>query len=258
MTLHLVRLGVNPLALARFAVERRISDDDDGYALHCALVARFGAATPRPFRYLAEHARGPHLLGYAGDWAAMQDAAALPVTDDRLADVFDAAPQAQPMPETWRVGARFAVEVRVRPVARFGKQVRAARGGRDGAWQPRAGEMDAYVAACERAMRAGGSLDDVDREAVYVDWLRTRLEGVASLDEAALRLFRRTTSRRSTHRLAGAGARTHAVEGPDAVIAGTLTIVDADAFATALAKGVGRHAAFGYGMLLLSAAGRPA
>ena len=63
MSLHLVRIGIDPQALAIFAAKRRLSDDDAGYALHAALAARFGQAAPRPFRYLPDHARGPHLLG---------------------------------------------------------------------------------------------------------------------------------------------------------------------------------------------------
>ena len=39
-------------------------------------------------------------------------------------------------------------------------------------------------------------------------------------------------------------------------MAGTLTVADRHAFAQMLARGIGRHAAFGYGMLLLSAPGR--
>ena len=42
------------------------------------------------------------------------------------------------------------------------------------------------------------------------------------------------------------------VSGHSAVLAGTLTVRDPQAFATLLARGVGRHRAFGYGMLLLS------
>lgn len=255
MTLHLVRLAVDRLALARFAAARRLSDDDDGYALHCALAARFGPeAAPRPFRFLADHARGPHLLGYTADWTAMQDAAALPVNDDLLGGVFDGPPQAQAMPDGWRAGARYGFEVRVRPVVRFGKTVRAARTARADAWQPKAGEIDAYVAACEKAVAAGDDWSQVDRAAVYTHWLAARMQDAATLDHADLRLFRRAQTRRSTH--AATGARTRAVEGPDAVMAGTLTIVDPAAFAQALARGVGRHAAFGYGMLLLSAPGR--
>ena len=40
-------------------------------------------------------------------------------------------------------------------------------------------------------------------------------------------------------------------EGPDAVMRGILTITDAAAFSNLLARGVGRHRAYGYGMLLL-------
>lgn len=254
MTLHLVRLGVNPHALARFAAARRIGDDDGGYALHCALVARFGPAAPRPFRFLPDHGRGPHLLGYASDWPAMQEVAALPVTDDPLQGVFDGPPQAQPMPETWRAGARYGFELRVRPVVRFGGRVRAARTEREGAWQRKAGEIDAYVHACERAVAIHGDTGMIDRETVYAEWLAMRLKDAATLDRVALRLFRRSRTRRSTHGsgAAAGGARTSAVEGPDAVMAGDLTVSDPSAFADALARGVGRHAAFGYGMMLLS------
>ena len=40
-------------------------------------------------------------------------------------------------------------------------------------------------------------------------------------------------------------------EGPDAVMRGILTITDSDAFSELLAHGIGRHRAYGYGMLLL-------
>lgn len=253
MTLHLIRIGVDLHALARFAAARRLSDDDYGYALHAALAGRFGpAAAPRPFRFLPDHRAGAHLLGYTADPAPMLEAADLPVIDDLLDGIFD-TPRAQAMPTTWRAGATYGFEVRVRPVVRFGKSVRAARSGRADAWQRGAGEMDAYVTACERAVAGGGSADDVDRASVYVDWLTQRLAPAATVEGAGLRAFQRAQARRGTHQ---PSARTRAVEGPDAVIGGTLTIGDPDAFAHALARGVGRHAAFGYGMLLLSPPGR--
>lgn len=83
-----------------------------------------------------------------------------------------------------------------------------------------------------------------------IDWLATRLAGAATLDQADLRHFRRTRTLRSTHH--SEGRRTHRVEGPDALIGGILTITDPAAFTTLLAKGIGRHAGFGYGMLLLA------
>lgn len=253
MSLHLVRIGIDPQALAIFAAERRLSDDDAGYALHAALAARFGDAAPRPFRYLPDHARGPHLLGYHGDATALTDASALPPADALLADLFT-APQIQAMPEMWREGARYGFDMRVRPVVRFGKSIRAARADRADAWQRQAAEIDAYVRACERVFAEGGDPKTVDREAVYIQWLAKRLEGAATLDDATLRMFQRSRTRRSTHD--AKRARTHAVEGPDAVMTGTLTVADPQCFAKLLAGGVGRHAAFGYGMVLLSPPGR--
>ena len=253
MTLHLLRVGIDQRALSRFAVARRLDDDDAGYALHAALLARFGAAAPRPFRFMPDHPRGAQLLGYVTDPAALDDAAALPLGDDLVAAVFAGEHQVQAMPPVWREGARYAFEVRVRPIVRFGTRARAARRQR-GAWQPAAGEIDAYVAACERAVAAGADAESVARDAVYADWLSTRLNGAATIAQAGLRDFRRSRTRRSTH--AVDRPRTRAVEGPDAVMAGTLTVADPHAFAALLAGGIGRHAAFGFGMLLLAPPGR--
>lgn len=250
MTLHLVRIGIHVRALAGFAVARRLSDEDLGYALHAALLARFGDVAPRPFRFLPDHESGPHLLGYVHDRDAFEDAAALPPVDAALQELFDGAPRLQAMPEAWREGARYGFEVRVRPVVRFGKSVRAARTERAGGWLHGAGEIDAHTAARERAERAGGDPDMVDRAAVYIDWLTKRLGDAATLDHADLRHFRRTRTLRNTHR--SEGRRTHRVEGPDALIGGMLSVTDPAAFAALLAKGVGRHAGFGYGMLLLA------
>ena len=248
MTLHLVRLAVDPRALAAFAVANGASDDDGGYALHLALRGRFGEAGPQPFRFFADDPGQPYLLGYASDAAALADMAALPAADPLLDALFPALPQIRAMPNEWRAGQRFGFEVRVRPIVRFGGRVRAARAEREGAWLNRAGkaaqEMDAFLAACERA----GEGVPVDRETVYRDWLVRQLDPAAALDDAELRRFQRVRTRRSTHGKPGRGR----VEGPDALLAGTLTIGDPAAFAQALARGVGRHAAFGYGMLLLS------
>lgn len=248
MTLHLVRLPVNLRALSAFAVANGASDDDGGYALHLALRQRFGEAGPQPFRLFTEHRAGPHLLAYTTDAEALASIAALPAVDPQLGDLFRASPTTQPMPTDWRTGQRLGFEVRARPVVRFGGRVRAARAERPDAWLNRGGkaaqEMDAFLAACERA----GEGVPVDRETVYRDWLAQRLASAAEVESAELRLFHRVKTRRSTHGKPGSPR----VEGPEAVMAGTLVVGDAAAFAAKLARGVGRHVAFGYGMLLLS------
>jgi CRISPR system Cascade subunit CasE len=101
-------------------------------------------------------------------------------------------------------------------------------------------EIDAFIHATLTA------LNDVkvDREAVYVHWLERELqrEGASSLNTARLPEFRRELMRRD------GGAR---VERPNAVLEGELTVRDPVAFRALLARGLGRHRAFGFGMLLL-------
>jgi len=245
--LYLVRLTVAPRELAAFAVAHGVSDGDNGYAAHLALRRRYGAVAPQPFRLRMEHPDRTHLLGYVADPTALMEAYALPSPDDLLNTVFPQAPVFRAMPENWAAGARYGFQVRVRPVVRYGARARQARAERQDAWQRKAGEVDAFVAACERMPG-----ETMDREQVYHDWLAARLAGVAKLEQADLVSFRRVRTRRSSHGRPGAGS----VEGPEAVMRGTLQVEDGTAFLHLLARGVGRHAAFGYGMLLLSPAGQ--
>jgi CRISPR system Cascade subunit CasE len=46
------------------------------------------------------------------------------------------------------------------------------------------------------------------------------------------------------------------VSGPDAVLAGHLRVLDTSAFAELVARGVGRHRSFGFGLLQLRPAAR--
>jgi CRISPR system Cascade subunit CasE len=87
------------------------------------------------------------------------------------------------------------------------------------------------------------------REEVYTDWLSRQLDGRggAALESATLQSFQRTRAVRKR------GNRYS--EGPDALMRGVLTVTDGKAFAELLARGVGRHRAYGYGMLLLRPAG---
>ena len=257
MTLHLVRLPVSPRGLAAFAVANGASDDDGGYALHLALRGRFGEAAPQPFRLMEARDGSLSVLGYAADRQAFGDEA-LPATDALLDRVFPEAPQSRAMPSAWHEGQRFGFDVRVRPVVRFGTRIKAEREGSDRAeareaWWARAGEVDAWIAGRTRLEREGGDVQALTRDAAYGAWLAARLADAVELETIELRQFRRVRTRRSTHGKPGRGR----VEGPEAVMAGTLVIRDPAAFAQALARGVGRHTAFGFGMLLLSPPGRP-
>lgn len=241
--LSLVRLAIDPAALADFGAAQRASDDCNGYAIHLALRWRYGQTAPQPFCLRMSDLRHVHLLGYTTSPEQLSEAHSLPGTNDLLERVFPDAPVVRAMPRIWAPGARYRFEVRVRPVVRYGSRIRQLRAAADGAWQRNAREVDAFVAACERA-----SGQRIAREDVYREWLRSRLENKAELEHAHLVSTHRVRSRRSSH-----GRSEHAyVEGVEAVLRGTLRVTDGPLFEAYLKRGVGRHAAFGNGMLLLS------
>jgi len=140
----------------------------------------------------------------------------------------------KPMPTTWQAGRRLGFETRIRPIVR-----RSRRGD-----NPRAGEQDAFLV---EALQYPANGMQHTREAVYIKWLTNQFErwGGACLDPNQTKLisFRRKPAAYQLHG--------HSSEGPDAIMRGTITITDSDDFAGILARGVGRHRAYGYGMLLL-------
>ena len=91
----------------------------------------------------------------------------------------------------------------------------------------------------------------LSREAVYVDWLKRQFEDVADLHEVRMTEFSLSAVvRRAAPQAEGARPK-RPVQGPDAVFTGVLRVRDSAAFAALVARGIGRHRAFGFGMLLL-------
>ena len=144
--------------------------------------------------------------------------------------------ESKPMPSNWEVGKKLGFEIRIRPIVRPTKNAES-RPGR---------ECDAFQLEAERYER--GDMPR-SREQVYYEWLARQFEnrGGATLKSATLQSFQRTRAIRKQ--------RSRYSEGPDALMRGTLTVTDGAAFAKLLAGGVGRHRAYGYGMLLLRPAG---
>ena len=211
------------------------SSFDEGFAMHCLMVESFGDLAPRPFRTIVPSTRGTRvgtLYGYARCTAdELRDTAAI-FCDPLQAKILPASRiDNKLMPRTWQQGKRLGFEVLVRPT------IRRARG------SDRAGrECDAFQAEAER--HGKGEMHR-SREEVYTDWLKERLEsrGAAHMESANLAMFQRTHTVRKLHNRSS--------EGPHALMRGTLTITDPVEFASLLANGVGRHKAYGYGMLLL-------
>ena len=104
--------------------------------------------------------------------------------------------------------------------------------------------------------------EKLDRGMIYADWLaRALAKGGAELAPRTMRLVavRRTRLlRRGAPNVEGQRHLTPTGKkggGPDLVIAGELNVSDPAAFRALLARGVGRHRAFGFGMLLLRPSG---
>ena len=234
--LHMLRAVIDVNALHRWMGAKRLQDED--HAMHCLLAETFGELAPKPFRLIVprNHASG-YLYGYAQTGAEEAREIAHAVADPAHANILSIETiESKPMPMEWRAGKRLGFEARVRPV------VRLHRDAPDG----KVYEKDAFQA--EAGPLPKGEMQRT-REQVYLGWLAAQFEriGGAELDRERVKLvsFRRVRSVRN----ARPGAR--GSEAPDALMRGNLTITDPAGFAALLARGVGRHRAYGYGMLLL-------
>ncbi len=244
--MFMIDLPLDAAALIRFAWRqghaggRQPGDEDFGYAAHAWLAATLGEQAPRPFR-LMETRAGLRLLGYAEtDVAALVQRAQDFALPDALAVCDWSAAAGKTMPVTWAAGRRLGFEVRACPILRGER------------------ERDAYLVEVDQAKAAGR--EPASRTQVYVHWLQSQLErdGAAQAVAETLNVigFRRVLALRQSR--SGLGQRRQGVERPDALMTGELLVGDPDAFASLLARGIGRHRAFGFGMLLLRPPGRGA
>jgi CRISPR system Cascade subunit CasE len=265
--LTMLRVPVDLNALARYADDRSWTKRtrnghendagfDEGRALHHVLDEAFGPGALRPFRLLSarDEARGS-IYAYTSQTeveirdalsAAAQPEATRILSLDRL--------DFREMPAIWTTGRRLGFDVRIRAIVRIKGELPNPRHPSK-PYQP-GSELDAFFVEAQRnhpnsrpaivdgeAMPSGILAAGRTREVVYRDWLAARFGDAAMLDpeHTTMQKFHRT-------RVARAGGF---LEGPDAVFHGALTITDPVAFAGLLANGIGRHKAYGYGMLLL-------
>ncbi len=236
--LYMIRADINLPDFRHWAGgSRRLltegNDFDAGYAMHCLLNESFGNLAPQPFRLIMPRDRDDHrgdLYGYAGVDAAALHAAAGMFADPLQKRILTSL-DGKAMPTVWQPGTRLGFETLVRPVVRRSRRSDNLPGK----------EVDAFLLEAEQQLPEEMQRS---REDVYRDWLERQLQthGAALLEEARLRSFQRTRVIRKLH-----GPYS---EGPDAVMQGVLTITDGDSFASLLARGVGRHRAYGYGMIL--------
>ncbi|MCB1549292.1 MAG: type I-E CRISPR-associated protein Cas6/Cse3/CasE [Hyphomicrobiaceae bacterium] len=249
---------------------------DDGYGWHAILAAAFGDLAPKPFRLIEQpkHLRrreypecSVQLLAYTlANPTKLVDRARLEC-DPRPYQALAVEELAhKPVPTSFEVGQRLGFEVRVRPTVRQD---------RDGN-RRRSREKDAFLAALDAEPRPRFERPEIKREDVYRNWLTARFGDAARIEPGSFRLEKLSRAMLLRPRQAELGADAadsrrrdlvavgllkRGVEGeqggsPDAVMHGSLTVSDPDAFHRLLARGIGRHRAFGFGMLLLRPLGR--
>lgn len=245
--LTLVRMRPDMARVARWAAHtgQRAFVVDPDYALHAIAKAALGELAPKPFA-LRRRNGITELIGYTGAAPeALERARSLDAHDPDAAAalrVEDLAVKA--MPQDWRQGERLSFEVRVAPVVRSRSRVPG-----------RYVEVDAAFRDCDAA-NVG------DREALYHLWLQQQLarRGAAQLVAHDTVTFRLTRIARRTQTATagdGNGPMRKASTGllPDLTVRGELCIGDGPAFGELLARGLGRHRAFGFGCLLLAPPG---
>jgi len=240
-SLYMLRLPVDGSRLARLAERRRLPRraHDSGYAVHCLLAELFGDLAPKPFVIERAEGRCLPVLAYSSiGMNELTDAARQFAEPDVWQTLRWEGAAGKQMPAEWRTGSQCAFRLRMCPVERKNS---AGENHRAGA------EVDAFLGHVWRERNESPP----SRDAVYEQWLRRQFQagGVAEIAQCRMESFQLTDlARKDT------GGR-RLVRKPDAVISGKLTITDGQGFNAWLARGIGRHRAFGFGMLLLRAVG---
>lgn len=234
MTLHMVEMHLDAKALLDMLRRKNLLRDDDedlGYGVHAWLREAFGSIAPQPWRLWAGRGRPLRVLGYSNHSAEELRQALRAFASPSLAAVVPDPEhdiQSKLLPP-WDKGRRLGFEVLAIPVGR----------------KSRSGvEKDAYLLALDHGNKQS-------RDEVYRSWLINQMgQGVRiyRLELAGFRLFK--TYRRRHHGSEGEASFRRLIR-PQALFRGELEVSDPAAFQHLLAHGVGRHTAFGYGMLLL-------
>jgi CRISPR system Cascade subunit CasE len=257
--MYMIDLPLDSAKLMRFAHTQGIPlgpDEDFGYAVHAWLAAAFGDLAPRPFR-LFERRDGLHLLGYANHEIDLLRETAQSFAEPLAMEVCQWSHTAgKSMPENWTEGSRIGFEVRVCPV------IRGER------------ERDVFLSALERS-KENKSTPPI-RMDIYLGWLIQRMKAATKpggdfVDikgkvhspvvellpgRVSLAGFRRVrVLRRSRNDNKGKSVK-DGIERPDAIFSGDMVIRKPEKFAILLERGIGRHKAFGFGMLLLRPPGQ--
>lgn len=212
-------------ALMKWARDKGLRTDDIRYVAHIMLWDILGENRPGVFS--VEEKRGDlAILGYIPD-AHEQLLSEVAVPEGFVLE-------SKPMP-AFKKGRKLRFRASVVP-----EIAQPAPGGKRGI------RRDAFL------VRAAQHPEKIlDRGSVYADWMGTRLGDAVRLKSCEMRSFQISSFRRGTHGATGE-VKTKVIRMPDACMSGVVEVVDPVRFEALLLGGVGRHKAYGAGMLLLN------
>ena len=258
MTIHLIHAPLDMRKFSRWAGNRgliRGGSFDAGYAFHILLSAMFGKGVLQPFRLFASERRASAALyGYADVGDAELHRTADAVAPPDCLEVLDPERmRSKRVPHYFERGRRLGFDLRLRPVRRLRHDLADAQLGRAFS---KGAEVDAFRVEVIRKFPSGWANPDeaaakagVTRQSVYTEWLSERFGDAVAVEQCRLVAVGRTRAVRGS---------SGTPEGPDAILHGTLAVSNQETFAGILRNGVGRHRAYGYGMLLLRPPHSPA
>lgn len=228
MTLHLLQADIDMRNMARWSAAEGHSDSPR--ALHCLVFHTFGSVrVPRAFVALEdpdqprEHAT---LLAYSTSTAEELREVARSNQSPVTAGIMNPYTfRSTSVPQPWREGTTLRFQVRTVPTFR-----------------PRGSVMELDL---HRKQDASPT-----REETYYHWLRRLMAERAGADAPLHTMELTKYNQRTVRRNPSSPIMTL----PDVTIQGACAIEDPEKWAYALTVGIGRHKAYGYGMLLLSSA----
>ena len=232
--MNMIRLDPDLARATRWAAAEALGRDED-YTWHAILKAAFGEHAPKPFRVMERQGRPAQLLGYTSADLETLMTHTQTFADPAVTEALRLNTLALKKLPDFEAGMRLGFEVRVRPIVRQTKD--------DGTR-----ERDAFLVALERRkVETGSDAVTLDRQEVYCDWVTEQLAkgGARTISVACQALRMRKADRRKSNRSFGR------IDGPDVVVKGAIMVENAKAFASMMARGVGRHRSFGFGMILL-------
>jgi CRISPR system Cascade subunit CasE len=246
--LHLIKVLFRADGLIRIARRRNlpIRQLDEGYLAHAVLRELWQEYAPTPF-LLRGHGRNVEAWGYSAlDSEALREHAAA-FGDPMLIEVLDGGVEAiasKQMP-SFSSGRRVGFLIRVCPIVRLANG-RGAQKGR---------EVDAFLAKCWQV----GPDVTVSREDVYRTWFEDRMNperAGARIERVAVDSHQRERFVRRMQPTVHGDRPAKTIERPDVRLSGELLVKNPVLFGEVLRRGIGRHKAFGFGMLLLVPPGR--